>query len=230
MAVKEMTLTQALLEKKTLQQRIEKLTKTVTLDTISSKNKELNFIFCDYFVGKNEKSKLTQETEEEATKRIKSQIQKIQALLSNYQTLCKAINKANNETNVTIAGKTMSIVEAIALKSGNTISLMNAFANKLAADLKAVTLKVDQVNNAVNDEDVINNYLSTILGDDRSEEQIDLLTNQYHETRDARLFDPANIRDYALEYKTFVEDFTAEVDFKLSEINATTKITVEFED
>ena len=232
MAVKEMTLTQALVEKKTLESRIEKLTKTISLDTISvmGKNREVNFIFCDVFVGKNEKSKFCSETEEESKVRIKAQIQKIEALISNYQILCKAINKANNETTLTIAGKEMTIVEAIALKSSKMFSLMRNFANKLATDFVAISTSVERINKSVNAEDAINNYLSTILGEDRSVEQVEQATKQYHETRDARLFDPANIKDYATEYQTFVENFEAEVDFKLSEINAITKITVEFED
>lgn len=229
MAIVKMTLAEALVRRKTYEQRIEQLTNDLETDTIARNRR---FLFCDFYTGTKKVGEVSGVDIETFEKNTKASIDSIMAIISNYETLCKAINKKNNETTVVIADKEMTIVEAIALKNGLVKDFRVTLAKKLMADYNAISAKAKLINEKVNDPDNIDKYLDQILTDDAKNDpaKVKEAETTYHEMRDANIVDPLNI---VTMYDDIINDakaFKDEVDFRLSEVNAKTEIEVEFAD
>lgn len=229
MAKTEMTLAEALVKKKTLEKRIANLTDEISMDC---GGRTRRYAFCDYIVGTKKAGEISNMSEEEFTEKTKSSIDSVMHLISNYEKLCMAINKKNNETIVTIDGKDMTIVEAIALKNSLVKNFRLALAKKLMCDYNEMNKQVTNINNKVNDQEKINQYLDSVLTEETKQntENVQKAEETYHLMRDARLVDPVGITEMYDDIVESENNFKDEVDFRLSEVNAKTMIEVEFED
>lgn len=229
MAVVEMTLAEALVRKKTYEAKIENMTQELTIDTTRTTRR---FAFCDYIVGTKKVGSISNSSEEEFTQSTIASLDSVSHLISNYERLCMAINKKNNETIVNIAGRDMTIVEAIALKNGLLKTFRLAVAKKLMADYQTVQKQIDRINSQVNDPDKINSYLDSVLTEEtkKDPDAVKKAEETYHLMRDARMIDPINVTETYDKIVQSEQSFRDEVDFRLSEINAKTIIEVEFDD
>ncbi len=228
MAKLELSLTEALKKKKVLKERIDKMVN----------EKELrSYTLVDYKKGNVAKTAINLLTAEEFETRAKSYIQSVFSLIDNYTELSKAINKANNTTEVTIGGKTMTISEAIALKSSSIGRLKESLAKKMIEDYNSAVRKINEVNRVVTDTASIDNYLASVLKEDDKKDSslVESYVDTYRTLNMAVLVDPfekdgGSVMGFVESIGKDLEDFAAEVDFKLSEVNARTIIEVEFAD
>ncbi len=203
---RDYTITEALQELKLLSSRISKLiTTTSFVNTIRSediKNKEL------------------------VCKDSAANYQSVNELISRRARIKSSIMQSNATTMVEIAGKTYTVAEAIATKEfiNDKQNLLDVLKNQ-----KAVVS--NQVNNYNTDRQrKIDALINSSFGRDSSQknnsEDISTITDMYVKKNFIELIDPIKIDDKIKELETDIENFKHQVDYKLSYINAITKINV----
>ena len=126
----------------------------------------------------------------------------------------------------------MTISTAIAWKSNPINDLKLAYANKLYADFTVCNRKAIKHNDNECNSDKVSEYIKTLLGENNeaSVEEINKLEDNFHKQRDAKVVDTLEAEKLSASIREEVESFRDEVDYKLSEINSKTEITVEFDD
>lgn len=152
--------------------------------------------------------------------------QSLVSLLANRKALKDAIAMSNATTKITVSGNEYTVVEAIERKHFaetelNTISRIERQYEAELRQVNAENLNLDARAEA---------YISSILGSDkqcRPTSEIDAMKKKYKDDQTMELVDPCDITTFVKNWRKEVEDFRAEVDFKLSVSNATTIITVE---
>jgi hypothetical protein len=154
-----------------------------------------------------------------------SNYDKVAALLANLAVLKAARNKANAVTEVTIAGVNMTIDQALAKKSANVYQLN--FLNTLRTQLNAGKAQVDQIQNQI-EAKIAQQVSAASQGTKKaSEEEIAVFRKlaERNTKKEVVVFDglKANVDKMAAD----LEQFNIEVDYVLSEANATTKVDVE---
>jgi hypothetical protein len=158
----------------------------------------------------------------------KSAFASVTALIANEKAIKCAIDMSNAQTKVRIGDKDYTIVEAIARKS------MIVFEENLLSTLKmqynAARRKVESENDMLQDK--LEKYLQNVLGvkETRKPEDIDTQTKYFEGRETYDLIDPCGIEDYIKKLETDILTFKGEVDYRLSESNATTMIDVVLED
>ncbi len=206
--MKEYTLTRALVEIKLYDSKIEKAIKE--LNSVSYK---VNEIVPEY-----------RTTEADFLAEYNSQMQKIKDLRANKTALKNALMKANSETKVKIADKEYTILEALNKKA--EIHLDSSLVHALTSQLKSAIAKVNTINEKIeSDIERTINAKSSSSGNQNKE-----YIQQVRESYKSQI--PVLVNDTVVEnlIKTKtdeIQDFLAEVDFALSEINAITKIKVD---
>jgi hypothetical protein len=206
--MKEYTLTRALVEIKLYDSKIEKAIKE--LNSVSYK---VNEIVPEY-----------RTTEADFLDEYNSQMQKIKDLRSNKSALKNALMKANAETKVKIADQEYTILEALNKKA--EIYLDSSLVHTLSSQLKSAIAKANTINEKIeSDIERTINAKSSSSGNQNKE-----YIQQVRESYKSQI--PVLINDTVVEnlIKTKtdeIQDFLAEVDFALSEINAITKIKVD---
>lgn len=162
---------------------------------------------------------------EEGKRLSQSNFDKVEALLSNLATLKAARNLKNATTEVTIAGVKMTIDEALAKKAANVHRLN--FLNTLRAQMNAGKAKVDQVQAQI--EARIGQQVTAASAGTKKATDDEIKVFRSMAERNTKLevvtFDglKAKIDKIAAD----LEAFATEVDYTLSEANATTKVEVE---
>lgn len=196
--MEKLTLTQILTELKMLDKRIEK--------------KINESKFCEILVGEQ---LLNKRNKQEVTTEIKSNFQSIKDLIDRRLKLKSLLNQANATTKVTIADKKMTIAEAIDLKTSINHSQM--LLNKLKSEKRNADLAVAQQNEKVNIQ------ISQMKTEENNKTSNDFIES-YMKQFGASLFDILKIDTEINNLEDYIDKFTCEVDFKLSEINALTSI------
>ena len=193
----QMTIARAMTRKKTIKAQLNKITEDISKHGAIN-NKRLHIL-------SNEKNDI-KKNHREATEKIKSLFQQFHDLKENYIKLTVAINKANLETDIVIADKTMKIAEALVYKNEIQQYLTN---------LKIAYQKV--VKKATQDVDYFNQNMNT----DGLSEQVkkDVLA-------DVLYLVPIEKLD---ELDTFLVEFITEIDGTLNEVNARTMIEVDID-
>lgn len=162
---------------------------------------------------------------DEAKKLSQSNFDKIAALLTNLATLKAARNLANSTTKVKIAGVEMTIDEALAKKAANVFQL--TFLNTLRSQMTNGKARVDQVQAQI--ETKIAQQVAAASGGTKkaSDEEIGTFRKlaERNTKIDVVVFD--GMKAKIDEMATALEQFATEVDYTLSEANATTKVEVD---
>ena len=206
--MKEYTLTRALVEIKLYDSKIEKAIKELV-----SVSYKVNEIIPEYRMVENDFLKV-----------YTAQMQKISDLRANKSALKNALMKANAETKVLIADKEYTILQALNKKSD--IYLDNMLVNTLQTHLKSAIAKVNTINEKIESdiERTINAKSSS--SSNQSKEYIQQVRDGYKSQIPALVND--SVVEELIQAKTAeIENFLAEVDFVLSEVNATTTIKVD---
>ena len=206
----EMTISRALTELKLLDKRIKGAIEKCT--------------FAGLAQGK--KSIAGYETNDEFVKVVTSSIQSAQDLIERRQAIKSGIVNSNAKTEVTIAGKKMSVAEAIERKTSIEYEKL------LLQRIK--TAYFSAINDLENKNSLVRNKLDELLeahfGKDTSQkiksDDIKTISDPYLEQNEWRLIIPKNMEKIITDLEDDINNFELEVDYTLSEINAITKIMV----
>lgn len=197
----KITITRALNELKLLDSRIDK-----------SINQA---VFVDYTVnGKNSQKEFTP----------KEDLQSINDMINRRQKIKSLIMESNAKTEVTVAGKKMKVIEAIETKS--SIGYKLKLLGRLKNNLLTVNNIIERTNQNVQER--LDNLLISNFGKDKkaNEDDFAAVSVPFLKTNEAKLDDKIEIQKEIKALEEFIDTFTSEVDFVLSESNALTTIEI----
>lgn len=205
----EMSITRALSELKLLEKRIEKSIREAQ--------------FVESVVGK--KSIAGYSTVEEYEKKANATYQSILDLIKRRKEIKSKIVKSNAITNVKVAGKEMTVAEAIERKS--SIENEEKLLAKLKQDFATKKNQVEREN--INMNNRLDSLIEKNFGTEgkKDELQYELIAKPFRESNEAKLINPLNIVEKIEDLETDIDTFIQEVDVVLSEANARTSITIE---
>jgi len=163
---------------------------------------------------------------EDVNNLIKGNFDSMVALIENRKRIKDAIVKSNAATNVTIAGKIMTVAEAIERKA--SIEFERNF-------LRILQDQFSQQNNIVEQQNLqlptkLESFLQATLGEKRDVATVKDLTKTFEDNNKYVLIDPNHIQDYIQALDKSINEFASQVDYTLSESNATTFFDVELVD
>ena len=211
MAVKTMSIHQALAEVKMYNSKIYKASNEV-------------FVSC----ARKGTDKLGSYTKEEYSNLIKGNFDKATALIENVKRIKAAIVLSNANTKVTIGGVEYTVAEAIERK--NMINYEINLLTNLQKQYFSTTQKIENENNMLSDK--LETYLKSVVNekDKNNPEIVKGYEKQFRDANEYEIIDPNKIADYINKLDTEITDFNTEVDYKLSESNTITQITVDLVD
>ncbi len=157
----------------------------------------------------------------------KAAIQGCEDQLKRYRAIRRALIAANATTNVTIGKETMTIAEAIERKG--SIALDIQLLNTLRHQYTQAQSANSQLEQRL--QETIERSVLQLYGNDRTkitEEQTKVVSDAKRREFAPSLVDPISIVKRIEALTASIEDFTNEVNYVLSEANASTKITVEY--
>lgn len=211
MAEKTMSIHQALAELKTYENKIFKATR-------------------EEFVAVNRKGndKIGSYTKDEYANMLKGNLDKVKALISNKKIIKSAIVLSNANTKVTIGGEEYTVAEAIERK--NMISYEKQLLTSMKSQYSIGTTKIESENNSLAVR--LEGYLKSVVNekDKNNPEIVKQYEKQFRDVNEYELIDPNKIADVIKTLEKDIEDFETEVDYKLSESNTVTQITVNLAD
>ena len=201
-----LTITRALVELKTLDSRINKL------------------ILNNYFIIYKTKNKNYSINEEEFKKNTLSEYQSLNDLISRREKIKNAITLSNSKTLVTIGDKSMTVSNAIEFKA--TIEYKKSLLETMKKQRQMVTIESENHKQRVQQK--VDDNVKIICGKDSKPDAnvIQTISDGITKGDPIEIFDPLNIDNIIKELETTIEDFSANVDYVLSESNALTSIEV----
>ena len=170
-------------------------------------------------------SKIKGKTIEELKNEIQGSMDKVTALIENKKRIKSAIVLSNATTTIVIGDKTYTVAEAIERK--NMIGLEYTLLNSLRLQYNQALLSVETENNRLSDR--FEKYLQNVLGDKdkRNVDDIEAHRKTFYGREEHELIDPLKLSDIIEKMTEDLETFSKEIDYKLSESNATTFIEVD---
>jgi hypothetical protein len=201
-----MSITQALPELKLLEKRIDKITESIPDWSKVSHNG-----------GPVDKDKHKKETE--------AQLQSYTDLVKRRERIKRAIILSNAQTKVKIGSFEGTVAEAIEHKL--SIRFKRSLLQSMKECLQAKREEYERLNGQV--ETRLERLLQSELGKDvkTNPETITALTNSFRENNKVELIDPLNLAARISSLEEEIDAFETNVDWVLSESNATTFITLE---
>ncbi len=151
--------------------------------------------------------------------------QSVNDLIDRKIDIKKAIVNANAKTKVIIAGKTMTIADAITFKS--IVNQKELLINKLENDFAVSKASMENNNTKIKENAL--KLAEAALGKDNvkiDSKDFKNITEQYIDANEAKIVDPLKVASKIKTLTEEVEDFQMEVDACLSEINAITLIEI----
>ena len=163
---------------------------------------------------------------EDVNNLIKGNFDSMVALIENRKRIKDAIVKSNAKTNVSVNGKVMTVAEAIERKA--SIEFERNF-------LRILQNQFSQQNNIVEQQNLqlptkLETFLQSTLGEKRDVATVKDLTKTFEDNNKFVLIDPNHIQDYIQNLDNSINEFASQVDYTLSESNATTFFDVELVD
>lgn len=202
--MREITVTEGLVELKTLGSRIEK-----AMDT--------------KFVAVNKNPAKGSDDEKQFIKTAKEKYQSVTGLIKERQKVKSAIVESNAITKVVIAGEEMTVAEAIERKS--SIQYEKTLLMGLKMQFSSATNQVEIKNGEV--ERRLDSLLEKLISSDKNDTETQKKTAEmYRADNGYYVVDPIGIQGVIDALEKSITDFEAEVDVALSVSNARTVITV----
>lgn len=160
----------------------------------------------------------------EAEVDMRANLQSAKALIAQRNTLKAAVVASNSTTKVTIAGKQMSVAEAIERKSG--IRFEQALLENLRKQHGLAAAHVDRSNKEVMTR--LDALITQAVGKDRKvdEAEIEAIAGPFLKQNESSLVNPNGLESQIKGLQSEIDAFLLEVDYALSEVNAVTQITV----
>ncbi len=201
-----LSVARALVELKTLDSRINKL--------ITSSN----YIIC------KTKNKNYQWTEEDFKKQVESEYQSLNDLITRRDRVKNAIVISNSKTEVEVAGRKMTVAQAIEFK--NTIVYKRTILETMKRQRQTATIESESHRQRVQQK--IDDNIRIVCGKDTKPDAttIQTITESISKSDPIDVFDPIGLDKVIKELETEIEDFSANIDYVLSESNALTQIIV----
>lgn len=178
-------------------------------------------------VGKNANTKLVDATGtvDQMKTKIQASYDTVDALIGNRERIKAAIVLSNATTMVQVMGRTISVAEAIELKS--TVALRQTYVTMMRTQLMRETAEVNKINALL--DVTIETSLNAIYGSEKSkidENTYKSVAGPQKEQKEAALLDPCKIDDRIAKMTAEIEEINSELDFTLSESNARTVVEV----
>ncbi len=201
-----LSVARALVELKTLDSRINKL-------IVNS-----NFIIC------KTKNKNYQYNEVDFKKMVESEYQSLNDLIIRRDSVKNAIVMSNSKTEVEIGGRKMTVSQAIEFK--NTIQYKRTILDTMKRQRQSATIDSESHRQKVQQK--IDDNIKIVCGKDTKPDAstIQTITESISKSDPIEVFDPLNLDKVIKDLETEIEDFSANVDYVLSESNALTQITI----
>lgn len=160
-----------------------------------------------------------------AEKAITANLNQIVGLMNRRQVLKAAVIKSNAETTVSVGGRSMTVAEAIELKS--RIATLEALVNYVRGQVNVANARNVQAEREV--EALIQSQVSTLLANAADKSDLSKITEDisrpiYAQKRPAAMTEAATA--FVERYAAELETLRTEIDFVLSESNAKTVIYV----
>lgn len=203
-----MSIHRALVELKTLTNRIDRATKET---------------FVTFTQG--DKAPARYPSLETFQKEAVSALDSVQTLIERRKKIKAAIIASNASTEVEIAGKKMTVAEAIDRRDTGIQydkNLLMQLRQQLNSVERAIELAEAELRNRA-DKHIEASYGNSDKVDPKD---VSDAREDFMKRYEVKIQDPANIRQYIRELQKSIEDFEAEVDFTLSESNTQTHIEV----
>lgn len=204
--MREMTITEALVELKTLNSRIIKATETE-------------------FIGVAQNSELESTAWKEFEERAKANFQSAIDLINERTKIKSAIVKSNAETSVKIGTDEMTVAEAIERKT--SINYEKMLLQTLKREFASCKMSVEQNNAAVNRK--LDALIESLVGSDKKVDPSEqtATAEAYIARNGYTLVDPIKIQNAIDTFEKRIDEFEANVDVALSVSNARTVITID---
>ncbi len=201
-----LSIARALVELKTLDSRINKSIANNTFIVCKTKNKNY------------------QVQEEEFKRTVLSEFQSINDLITRRDRIKNAIVQSNAKTEVELGGIKMTVSAAIEFKK--VIEYKQNLLNMLKKQKQIATVESESHRQRVQAK--IDENIKIICGKDAKADvnAIQSITDGIMKGDPVEVYDPLSIDKVIKELETSIEDFTANIDYVLSESNALTTIVV----
>lgn len=213
MPTETISLTRALAEVKTLEDRIQKAI--------------LGAKFIDVVQGSAETPvDRAFRSKEELAARIKGDFQSIEALAARRAAMKAAITKANVVTHVMVGERTLTIADAVALKQALFIHqmLLEAMKQSQLQGTRQVELLAKQLDEKI--ERLVQNSFQNVSK--VSEEQFQSVRKPQAEAFEPKLLDPLSLNDKIQALESQLDEIQLNLDFALSEVNARTDVEISY--
>lgn len=205
----KLTLTRALSELKLLQKRYEKEVYALNLIAVKQGSKLRR---PNSGIGLND-------FEQSAV----SSLQSVKSLYERIILIKTKIDEANATTVVNVAGKDMTIQQAIVEKK--YILLKEELLEKLRGLKSSVNHDLEKADSEVRSSaESLRNSLAQ--SGNKKNEDIDDMVNKLIKSEEASLVDPCSLDKEITTLERYIEDFKSNVDFALSEVNSKTEIEI----
>lgn len=200
------SISRALVELKTLDSRITKSITNNTWILLKTKNKNYGFI------------------EEEFNKNTKADFQSLEDLIERRNKIKNAIMLSNSITMVDIGTNKVSVAQAIEYKK--TIQYKTELLNIMKKQKQNITVEFENHKHKVQNK--IDENIKIICGRDSKPDETTLKTVSIgiEKSDPVEIYDPLKLDNIIKDYEKDIEDFTANIDYVLSESNALTKIFI----
>jgi hypothetical protein len=192
-------------------------------------NKIENAISANFVIAnKKSNDKIKGKTIDEFRQSIKGAYASYYALTENQRRVKAAVVISNANTKVKISGTEYTVAEAIERKA--KLRHDELFLNVLKKQFSQNNAKVEEENEKLPQK--LETYLQAILGekDKRTVEDIAMHTKAFEERNKYELIDSGDITKQIEQLEKRIAEFKNEVDYVLSESNATTFVEVDFVD
>ena len=201
-----LSVARALVELKTLDNRINKIIGSTTWVTYKTKNTNYSM------------------TEEDFKKKTLSEHQSLNDLIKRRNAIKNAIILSNASTNVQVGGQTMTVAQAIEYKQTITYkrTLLDNFKHQRQRVIVDSEAHRQRVQNKIDDN------IRIICGKDNKPDAntIQTISEGISKGDPIEVFDPLGLEEAIKKLENEIEEFSANVDYVLSESNALTSINV----
>jgi hypothetical protein len=175
--------------------------------------------------NRHNNSKIDGKPIEDKVVELTANMQRYNALVNNYRMLKSAVAMSNAKTTITIGEKTYTIVEAIEEKHFTEARLQH-----LRQMRRSYEYAQNQANmNNANLPKAAENFVASLNMSEKngtSREDIKKAMDQYIADNTWELVDPNKMGEFLKKMEDDIVEFQSNIDFKLSESNATTVIDV----
>ena len=156
---------------------------------------------------------------------VEGNLDSVKALIERRKKIKAAIIASNAVTKVMIAGREMTVAEAIDRRDTG-IDFDKALLHSMKTQLKNLNVEIARKEQDL--EQKAEQYITNMFDkkDQYEQSEIDAARAKYIANAEPKLIDPSNIRQEIERLEKDIEDFELEVDFSLSESNTVTMIQV----